>query len=110
MRLLVFGGIGKTVHGYDIANLSRYTGISLLIKKLFINLTRWLLKGYNGVGYILLVFGRYTSYSSSSKYKPISDLHHARADSTLHMMSLNPCTISQYSCDYYRYVSDIEIK
>jgi len=30
---LVFGGIGKTVHGCEIVNLSRYTGISLCYLK-----------------------------------------------------------------------------
>ena len=36
---LVFGGIGKTVPGCDIVNLSRY--IAFWLKKLLTNLTRW---------------------------------------------------------------------
>ena len=52
---------------------------------------------------VLLVFDRHTSYSSSSNAD--STLH---IDLILHMMSLNPCTISQFSCNNYRYVLDIK--
>jgi len=62
---------------------------------------------YNGVGYTII---NPCWYLVDTQVIVVQSVHCTRVDSTLHVTSLNSCMTSQYSCNYYRSVSEIEIK